>query len=87
MNKTHTLIVAGLVVIGVGVDAMYGKALFTGFAVVVGLAGSVALIFGTRWLGHVVKRPEDWLGLDTPPDTHPDLAGGPIHIGERANHD
>lgn len=87
MNKINALIVVGLGVVSVGLDALFGKALFTGFAVVIGTAGSVALVFGTRWLGNVVKRPESWLGLDTPPDTHADLAGGAIHIGEQVGHD
>jgi hypothetical protein len=87
MNKTHAVIVLGLMVVSAGLDAIFGKALFTGFAVVIGTAGSVALIFGTRWLGLIVKRPESWHGIDTPPDTHPDLAGGHIHIGEGAYHD
>jgi len=88
MNKTHALIIAALAVVSVGLDALYGKALFTGFAVVIGLAGSVALMYGTRWLGmYGLKRPESWLGIDTPPDTHEDLAGGEISIGEVTQHD
>jgi len=87
MNKMHALIVVGMIVVSVGLDAIFGKAFFTGFAVLIGTAGSVALIFGTRWLGNVLKRPESWLGPDTPPDTHPDLAGGDIHIGEQVHHD
>jgi hypothetical protein len=88
MNKTHALVIAGLAVISVALDAVYGKALFTGFAVLVGAAGSVALMYGTRWLGmYVIKRPESWLGVDTPPDTHDDLAGGTVAIGEVTPHD
>lgn len=88
MNKIHGLgvvIAAGIFVV---LDSFYGKALFTGFAVLVGAAGSVALMYGTRWLGmYVIKRPESWLGIDAPPDTHEDLAGGDVAIGEVSAHD
>jgi hypothetical protein len=88
MNKTRAVAILAVAAVFVGLDALYGKAMFTGFAVLVGTAGSVALMFGTRWLGTaLVKRPETWLGVDTPPDTHPDLAGGDIAIGEAAHHD
>lgn len=88
MMKTRMLAIAVAAAVFVALDAVYGKALFTGFAVLVGVAGSAGLMFGTRWLGMaVVKRPETWLKADTPPDTHPDLAGGDVHIGEVTHHD
>lgn len=88
MNKTHALIILAAAGLFVGLDAIYGKAMFTGFAVLIGAAGSVAMMYGTRWLGmYVIKRPESWLGIDAPPDTHEDLAGGEVAIGEVTPHD
>lgn len=88
MNMKRAALIVVAAAVFVGLDTIYGKAMFTGFAVLVGVAGSAGLMFGTRWLGMaVVKKPESWLGVDAPPDTLPDLAGGDVHIGEVSPHD
>jgi hypothetical protein len=57
---TRKLVVIALVVIvGVGVDLLAGTEP-PGIGAVLGLTGTFVLTFGSKWLAAVLKRPEDY---------------------------
>ena len=61
------MVIAIVVILGVGVDLLAGTEP-PGVGAVLGLTGTLVLTFGSGWLALVLKRPEDYYDhQDVPP--------------------
>lgn len=66
------VLLAGAVI----VDILLGAEHVPGYAATIGLAGCIAIILVSKWLGKVlIQRPEDHYPADTPQDRVEDLRG------------
>lgn len=66
---------AAALVISVALDLVIGYSPFPAYGALIGLAGCVAIVLGSGWLGGLLARPEDYYPHDVPADVEEDLRG------------
>jgi hypothetical protein len=70
VNRLRPLpVILVALVVGVPLDLWHGYSPFPGYGAALGIVGTVVLVFGSKWVGQALQRPEDYYPEDVPADT------------------
>jgi hypothetical protein len=62
-------VIAVALLVGVALDVWHGYSPFPGYGAALGIVGTTVLVFGSKWVGLGLQRPEDYYPEDVPADT------------------